>query len=259
MRSATAFAPGNISCIFRIIEHRDRKKRHSLGLGFTTDKGAYVTVSLAKKTEISTNGRKVHFPTVETVIKDLTDNEVRVDIRFEVPFGAGFGMSGASSIGTAYALNKLLNLGKTKRELAIVAHSAEALNGTGLGDVGGQYNGGMCAKFFRGNPLKGTRLPVKDATIYYKVFSPLETKSIINNNRWKSKINRAGDKSLKKLRLLKDKKIGNIIAVSKDFASDSGLLIDRRVIQLIQEIERKGGHASMIMLGISVFSYTPFK
>lgn len=259
MKSVTAFAPGNVSCIFRIIENKDRRKRHSLGLGFTTDKGAYVTVSEAKKTEIYTNGRKVHFPTVLAVLNDLTDKKVKVEIKFEVPFGAGFGMSGASALGTAYALNKLLNLGKSKKELAMFAHEAEALNGTGLGDVGGQFNGGMCAKFVRGNPLKGTRMPLNNLDIFYKVFGPLETKGIITDPKWKNLINKAGDRALNRIKLLKNKNIESIIGISKEFAVQSRLLMDKRVRQLVTEIEGKGGHASMIMLGHSVFSNIPFK
>ena len=34
-----AFAPGNLSCIFRICYNKYPAKMHPLGVGFTTDKG----------------------------------------------------------------------------------------------------------------------------------------------------------------------------------------------------------------------------
>ena len=110
-----AFCPGNASCIFRIVENKDRTKRHSLGVGFTVDKGVIVNVGKSDKTEVFANGRKIRFPTVLTVIKELTQEPVKVEIKDQLPSGAGFGISGASALATAYALNELLNLKKSKK------------------------------------------------------------------------------------------------------------------------------------------------
>ncbi|MBS3098509.1 GHMP kinase [Candidatus Woesearchaeota archaeon] len=254
-----AFCPGNASCIFRIVENKDRTKRHSLGVGFTVDKGVIVNVGKSDKTEVFANGRKIRFPTVLTVIKELTQEPVKVEIKDQLPSGAGFGISGASALATAYALNKLLNLRKSKKELAMVAHRAEVINGTGLGDVGGQFNGGFNMKIKKGKPLAVVNLGIKCVDIYYKFFSKIETKKVINSRWKKRRINKAGDRALKRIMTLKNKTLDNIIRISKDFAVESGLLKDKRVKNLIEEIENKGGNASMIMLGNAVFSDMPFK
>ena len=254
-----AFCPGNASCIFRIVENKDRTKRHSLGVGFTVDKGVIVNVGKSDKTEVFANGRKIRFPTVLTVIKELTQEPVKVEIKDQLPSGAGFGISGASALATAYALNKLLNLRKSKKELAMVAHRAEVINGTGLGDVGGQFNGGFNMKVKKGKPLAVVNLGIKCVDIYYKFFSKIETKKVINSRWKKRRINKAGDRALKRIMTLKNKTLDNIIRISKDFAVESGLLKDKRVKNLIEEIENKGGNASMIMLGNAVFSDMPFK
>ena len=254
-----AFCPGNASCIFRIVENKDRTKRHSLGVGFTVDKGIIVNVGKSDKTEVFANGRKIRFPTVLTVIKELTQEPVKVEIKDQLPSGAGFGISGASALATAYALNKLLNLRKSKKELAMVAHRAEVINGTGLGDVGGQFNGGFNMKIKKGKPLAVVNLGIKCVDIYYKFFSKIETKKVINSRWKKRRINKAGDRALKRIMTLKNKTLDNIIRISKDFAVESGLLKDKRVKNLIEEIENKGGNASMIMLGNAVFSDMPFK
>jgi len=254
-----AFCPGNASCIFRIVENRDKTKRHSLGVGFTVDKGVIVNVSKSDKTMIFANGKRIRFSTVLTVIRELTNEPVKVEIEDQLPSGAGFGISGASALATAYALNKLLNLKKQKKELAMVAHRAEVINGTGLGDVGGQFNGGFNMKIRKGMPLTVVNLGIKDVDVYYKFFSKIETRKVINSRWKKRRINRAGDRALKRIMALKNKTLKDIIKISKDFAVESGLLRDKRVKNLIEEIENKGGNASMIMLGNAVFSDVHFK
>ena len=42
---ARAFAPGNISCVFKVIPHPDATRMHSLGMGFTVTEGVEVIVS----------------------------------------------------------------------------------------------------------------------------------------------------------------------------------------------------------------------
>jgi len=270
-----AFAPGNVSCIFRIVNQK--QKKHSLGVGFTVDKGVVVKVSRSNRTKIYANGKRIRFPTVKMVVRELTDKKVKVEIIDQLPSGAGFGVSGASALAAAYAVNKLFNLAKSKRELALVAHKAEVVNGTGLGDVGGQFNGGFNMKLKKGKPLSVVNLGIKNVHVYYAFFSKIKTKKIINSAFKKSRINKAGDRALKRIKLLllkskiskgfekpkvfknRNKKLKDIIRISKDFAVESGLLRERKVKNLIREIESKGGNASMIMLGNAVFADIPFR
>jgi len=254
-----AFSPGNVSCIFRIVESKDKTKRHSLGVGFTVDKGVRVEVSKSKRTRIYINGKRRRFPTVKTVIEELTDKPVKVEIKDQLPSGAGFGVSGASALATAYALNRLFGLRKSRKELAMIAHRAEVVNGTGLGDVGGEFNGGFNMKVKRGKPLEVVDLGIKDLDVYYRFISEIKTKKVINSKLKKRRINKAGDRALRRVKILKDKNLKDIIRISKDFAVESGLLKNKKVKRLIREIEDKGGNASMIMLGNAVFSDVPFK
>lgn len=255
--SIKAFAPGNVSCIFRIVNNKSKK--HSLGVGFTVDKGVIVKITKSKKTKIYVNDKKIRFPTVKTVINKLTKEPVKVEIKDQLPSGAGFGISGASALAAAYALNKLLNLKKSKKELALIAHNAEVQNGTGLGDVGGQFNGGFNMKIQRGNPLSVINLGIKNINIYYKFFSKINTKKIIESNVKKKRINKAGDRALKRMKSSRNRTLINIIRISRDFAIESKLLKNKKIINLIKDIENKGGNASMIMLGNAIFSDIPFK
>ena len=280
--SAKAFAPGNISCIFQIHEDVDPAKMGSMGLGFTINKGVTVTVETQhlasvqlQKTEIFFNGEKIEFSTVEDVVKKVTkpipsggwdkglgSHNVKVSLSSPLPLGGGFGLSGASALATAYAINDLFALKKTKLDLAKIAHIAEVENKTGLGDVTNQYFGGCLVKTVPSSEFKVQRIPLENTPVYCKFFSKLSTKSVLSDKESKEKINRAATEALEKVQsLLQEKKkiaFSDIISLSKEFAENSGLLTDQQVTQTIQEIESRSGHASMIMLGNGVFSDIPF-
>lgn len=253
-----AFAPGNVSCIFRICRNRNPAKAHSLGVGFTVDKGVIVTAKKSKKTAIRLNNKKTGFPTVLSVIRKLTKQPVEINIRTQLPLGAGFGISGASALATSFALGRLFRLKKTKKQLALVAHIAEVENRTGLGDVNGQFNGGFLIKSKKGYPLKAERLPIKKQNIYYKVFGKIDTKKVITNKNKENKINKAADKALKEIKNKRNINLKDIISISKEFALKSNLL-NKRLSNIIKDIEKNNGKASMIMLGNSIFSTIPFK
>ncbi len=268
MKTAKAFAHGNISCIFSIVRNKDSAKIGSTGVGFTVNEGVLVTIKKSpnQKNTIKFNNKKIKFPTVNSVIKKLTKNKVEISIKSNLPLGCGFGLSGASSLATAYALNKLLNLGKSKKELALVAHTAEVENRTGLGDVVNQYYGGFLVKFLPSYEFKVEKLPVKNKAVHYKIFGRLDTKKIITNKKIKNKINKSCQFSLKEIKnSINNKKTNKkdifkkIIQVSKEFSMKSGLLQNKKIINLIENIEEKGGNASMIMLGNAVFSDKYFK
>ena len=264
---ARAFAPGNISCIFKVIPHPDATRMHSLGMGFTVTEGVEVTVSDWHETEVLFNGEDIKFPTVLAVVEGLIQNSgvtgIRVDLTSPLPLGCGFGLSGAAALATAYALNELLHLRKGTEALAMVAHVAEVENRTGLGDVCSQYHGGCLVKLQEGAPLVADRLPIAEQPIYYRYFGPIQTSEVLGNREQTLRINRAADVALNTLRTLAHAEpntelFNACFAVSKQFSMESGLLSDVRVIDTIAQIEAAGGVASMIMLGNGVFSTHPF-
>ena len=263
MTQAKAFAPGNLSCVFKIIPHPEPAKMHSLGMGFTITEGVVVTVSqYSNQTSVRFNGNEIHFPTVVSVVQKLTPQPIQVEIESPLPLGCGFGLSGAASLATTYALNALLALGKSEEELAMAAHVAEVENRTGLGDVCAQYHGGCLVKLKRGYPLAAERLPIPAQPIYYRYFSSIQTKTILENAERRERINRAADETLQALeKLTKSDAVdfNACIQLSKQFSLNSGLLEDSRVKETINGIEAAGGVASMIMLGNAVFSTQPFE
>lgn len=262
MLKARAFAPANISCVFKIYNHKNPRWMGSSGFGFTLNEGVIVEASRAEKTEIFFNQRKVSLPTVRKVIRALVDERVKIILQSSLPLGYGFGLSGASALATSYALNKLFYLGKSYKQLAIVAHTAEVVSATGLGDVVNQYIGGMLVKFKPSSHFIVKKIKLDNTPVYCKCFSKLLTKSIITKPILRDRINASASITLNKLEELiqtrKEVYIKDIINLSKEFAITSGLLRNKKVKDTIDYIEERHGHASMIMLGNAVFSDIPF-
>ena len=258
---ASAFAPGNVSGVFRIVPDDDPRRMHSLGMGFTVQHGVTATVSEAPAVEIAFNGEVFDFATVRQVAETLVSRPIKVALESALPLSGGFGLSGASALATAYALDAGFELGLDERSLGMAAHVAEVENLTGLGDVCGQFHGGCLAKLVPGDPLAAVALPVAGQTVFYRYFSPIRTREIIGDPDHAKRINTAADAALADLATLAGRGVTEFpeyVAVAKRFSVASGLLRHPEVRRIIAEVEAAGGAASMIMLGNAVFSNIPF-
>ena len=257
-----AFAPANISCIFKVYKHKNPRLAGSWGLGFTLSEGVVVSVKKTNATSVLFNGKKVDMPTVFDVVRALTARNILITINTKLPLGCGFGLSGAAALATAYAVNKLLDLKNPKKELAIIAHTAEVKNKTGLGDVANQFFGGVIFKKKPSSSFSVIKIPLKEKAVYSRVFSPLSTKNVLSNSKLLVHIDKAAKEALGEMaNVLSEKNVltlSRILSISKQFAKDSGLLQEEDVIRAIEEVEKKGGNATMIMLGNAVVSNIPF-
>ena len=259
---AAAFAPGNVSGVFKIVRDVDPRRMHSLGMGFTVSHGVTSTVTEAPATEVAFNGEVFDFPTVRHVADSLASRPVRVRLESELPLSGGFGLSGASALATAFAVNAAFELGLDDHALGMAAHVAEVTNLTGLGDVCGQFRGGCLAKFVPGDPLASVPLPVPEQPVYYRYFSPIMTREIIGDPGHAARINAAADAALADLEKLADQHVSafrEYVAVAKRFSVASGLLRHPDVKRIIVDVEAAGEAASMIMLGNAVFATAAFE
>ena len=260
--NAIAFAPGNVSGIFRIVRDDDPRRMHSLGMGFTVSHGVRAAVREAPRTEVSFNGEVFEFATVHHVAEALSSRPVRISLESELPLSGGFGLSGASALATAFALDAAFGLGLDERTLGMTAHVAEVTNLTGLGDVCGQFRGGCLAKLVPGDPLAAIALPVAEQTVYYRYFSPIRTREIIGDPSRAARINAAADSTLAEVGRLAERGVtvfGDYIAAARRFSVESDLLRHADVRRIVEDVEAAGGAASMIMLGNAVFSTTAFE
>ncbi len=262
---AVAFAPGNVSGLFKIILDDDPAKMHSLGWGFTVAEGVTATLHPLDEDEnkIEFNGSPIIFPTVAEALSELTDQRFHVDLRATLPLSSGFGLSGASTYAALIAADHLIEANRTRDELAMIAHVSEVRNLTGLGDVCSQHNGGCLVKTVPGNPLTATMIEVEPLPIYWRYFSPIRTSEVLSDQERHHQINEAADVALDTLAgILRRRRavdFAQLTDVALGFATSSGLLVDPDVKNNISEARATGGSASMIMLGNAVFSTVPFE
>lgn len=258
----THFAPANISLIFETYDANPPHDRGSLGVGITLKQGVRCRVADGEP-GIFVHGQRWAFLTVAQVVREMTTEPVRLELEADFPFGCGFGMSGASALSAAYALdawNQAHGLpGLTRTDLGMIAHRAEVANATGLGDVGGQFNGGVMIKTEIYAPLTVSLLPIRTAELYVKIFGPIHTADVIGSREKLKAVNAAGHRALEKISQIGEElTLEQLLDVSLGFAVQSDLLKSRKVGSTIDKIKRQGGHASMIMLGEAVVSNIPF-
>jgi pantoate kinase len=257
--SAKAWVPSHITGFFRAHRKDEPLRSGSMGSGLCLTLGATTTIQPAPDiddTEILLNGAISDAPVSRFVARKLAcgRDPVRVRTELQMPFGAGFGASGAGALGAAYALNSFFDLGLTANQAAAIAHEAEVTFKTGLGDVIAQNSGGLVVRLHPGAPGKGIidRIPVPPLVINYVVNGPISTKEVLSDAKMMKSINSAGESALKDL--LKKPTFANFMRLSKSFTLQSGLASDW-ALQAIEAVEAAGGLASMIMLGDAVFAW----
>lgn len=257
VQSARAFVPSHITGFFAAHRREDALLSGSIGCGLCLSLGATTTIESDPQihdTEILLNGVRSDAPVSRFVVQKLAKEPVRVKTELSMPFGAGFGASGAGALGCAYALNCHFDLGLTANQAAAVAHQAEVVSRTGLGDVIAQNAGGLVVRLQPGAPGTGRidRIPVPPLPISYVVHGPISTSQVLSDERVMKAVNLAGEAALKDL--LKRPTFNHFLQLSRRFTMQSGLASDW-ALQAIEAVEAEGGMASMIMLGDAVFAF----
>ncbi|MDI9616399.1 MAG: pantoate kinase [Methanothrix sp.] len=248
-----ATVPGHVTGFFAARREEDPLASGSIGCGFTLGLLARTAVSRADSTQIIINGRPSDAPVSRHVVDSLAPSPVRVETELDMVMGAGFGASGAGALSCAYALNQLFDLGLTSNQAASVAHRAEVLNGTGLGDVIAQNTGGLVIRIAHGAPGRGVvdRIPIPRTRVYAVVRGPIPTRDVLRDAGVMKRINDAGERAVKEI--LRRPTLGEFMRLSRRFTYETGLA-SSWAMDAIEAVESSGGMASMIMLGDSVFA-----
>lgn len=252
--SARATVPSHITGFFGAKRQEDPVLSGSIGCGLTLCLDATTTIEAAEETEILLNGQPSEAPVSRYVVERLARSPVRVRTELEMPLGSGFGASGAGALGCAYALDSLFDLGLTANGAAAIAHAAEVVNRTGLGDVIGQNTGGLVVRLEPGAPGIGRvdRIPVPALQVDYVVRGPISTREVLSDEAALKEINKAGEAALKDL--LRRPTLREFMRLSRRFTAEAGLASDW-ALNAIEAVEAAGGMASMIMLGDAVFAF----
>jgi len=272
--TATAFAPAHITGFFAAKPDPDPVKAGSVGCGLCLEAGVTARVTTVTTGTIGTtstpgtpditgsgalirlNGEQIDLPAVKYVIESLLGtghSRCVVDLAADVPLGFGFGVSGAAALATALAVNADHGQGLTMEQAAVVAHSAEVVNRTGMGDVAGQYTGGLVIRTAAGAPGVGAvkKVPVDAMEVSWVCLGEIATSSVLDDEKTMERINILGQQALKAL--LKRPGLEHFMSLSRDFAFETGL-VSPGAADAIEAVEADGRLASMAMLGDTVFA-----
>jgi pantoate kinase len=255
--TARAFVPGHVTGFFSV--HRaasgDRAKGDILarsgsrGAGLALSEGVGVTVSPAAERSLRFHEEPVEMSAPMRVL-DRLGTSARVEIETELPLGTGFGVSGATALGTALAANAAFDRARTENDLVEIAHAAEVEAGTGLGDVVAQARGGVPLRIEPGGPGAGELDGIPTATrIEYVSFGSLSTAAVLEEDI--VGLTEAGERAL--TALCEQPTIERLMHSSRRFARDAGLLTSQ-VETAIEDVLAHGGEAAMAMLGETVFA-----
>ncbi len=237
------FAPASVTCIFSPSIGEKPSQSGSIGVGFTIDLGSRA----ARSRTVKINGVEGSFPTLNYVLErsGLEGAEIEVDL----PFGCGFGMSGAVALSVA-------NLALPCIHAADLAHEAEVVNLTGLGDVVTQTFGGVVIRKNASCPSDAIveRLCWNEK-LDFLILGELSTKDIISDDLSRKRIRDAGKKWTKEF--ISKPTLENLFHCSNSFATETGLI--EYVEDIIEAVKSSGGIAAMVMLGRSVFGLNAFE
>ncbi len=244
---AQAFVPGHVTGFFTTESDPDPTKAGSRGAGIALADGVEVSVRPADNTAITLDGTSIEMEAVEGVLEAL-EAQARVEAQTPLPLSAGFGVSGAMTLGTALAANEVFDRRLSERELTTIAHGAEVQAGTGLGDVVAQGRGGIPIRLEPGGPqdneLDG--IPAR-ARVEYHTLGELATDEVLAGDT--EALSEAGRRAL--AAVVREPTLSTFMQASRQFAREAGLLTSQ-VREVIEDVTDAGGDATMAMLGETV-------
>jgi len=234
-----AFAPASVTAVFAPNEENTCTRGASVAL----EDGVTISLDDADDSAVTVDGEPASFDPVEGVL-DRLGVTARVDVRPDVPIGAGFGTSGAATLATALAANERYGLELPREELVERSRDAEVTAGTGLGDVYIQDTGGLRYDIGNGRKRVETTEPVE-----YSSYGDLSTADALDDTELMRKVRTEGSTVLDSLS--DPPTLREVLERSWPFAQALGLPT-QRVVDDVARVEEAGGAATMAMLGESV-------
>jgi pantoate kinase len=254
-----AFCPGHVTAFFVVHDDPNPRVKGSRGAGLSLSLGvrtlARVRDAPRPSIDILVNGRRRKAEVTRWVAEKLAGSrsmEIKILSETPLPVSQGFGVSAAAALSTALALEDALGQGVPRDELVTVAHEAEIVCGTGLGDVVPASLGGMDLRLKPGAPGQGQvrTFPVQEDLLLAVLGPEMPTRSVLRDEAKVAAINRAGAALVDEFSL--NPTFERLFDLGARFADETGLA-SRTVLELIRA-SRMFGRATMAMLGNSVFA-----
>jgi pantoate kinase len=254
-----AFVPGHVTAFFEVVDDPDPRKKGSRGAGLALSLGVTTTARVRENPrpslEVFVNGRRAKADVTERAAGKLLRGgpyEVKLLSETTLPTSQGFGVSSAAALSTLLALDDALSLGTARDELVALAHETEVECGTGLGDVVPASRGGMDLRLEPGAPphAQVKTFPVRADLLLVTVGPEMPTRSVLRDAARVEAINRSGSVCVREFAGNPD--LNRLFDLGNRFSEETGLA--SKTVREVVRASRMFGHASMAMLGNSVFA-----
>ena len=258
-----AFSPAHITGFFKAeLDQTARPEvQGSLGAGFSIQEGVTTTVEVQDSEfsdyTITISGYQPDNTQVsEFVISEFLKNiqgsyflKIHHDIK--VPVGYGLGCSAAVALSLVYALNSAFKTSYTKEQLGMMAHNAEVMCRTGLGDVLASYHGGFEIRVKGGAPGIGQikKISSESYSAIMICFSPISTKQFLKERL--ASINGLGGKMVDKL--VQTKNVDQFHDYSIEFANYVDV-ITPKMKSVIDDLRQNGIKCGVALFGETIFT-----
>lgn len=258
-----AFSPAHVTGFFKAeLDQTARPEvQGSLGAGFSIQQGVTTTVEVQDSEfsdhSITISGYQPDNTQVsEFVISEFLKNidgnyflKVHHDIK--VPVGYGLGCSAAVALSLVYALNSAFRTNYTKEQLGMMAHNAEVMCRTGLGDVLASYHGGFEIRVKGGAPGIGQirKISSESYSAIMICFSPISTKQFLKDRL--ASINGLGGKMVEKL--VQTKNVDQFHDYSIEFANYVDI-ITPKMKSVIDDLKENGIKCGVTLFGETIFT-----
>lgn len=262
----SAFSPAHITGFFKaeLDENTQPELQGSLGAGFSIEKGVTTTVEVEDSDftdfKIKVTGYQPDNTQVsEYVLKEFLQNVegsyfVNVHHEIKIPVGYGLGCSAAVALSLAYALNEAFGTRYSKERLGRMAHNAEVMCRTGLGDVLASYHGGFEIRVKGGAPGIGEikKIPTETYTAIMICFSPISTKQFLKERL--ASINGLGGKMVDSL--VQTRNIDQFHDFSVEFANYVNIITPKMKV-VIDDLASYGIKCGVALFGETIFTLVP--
>ena len=262
-----AFCPAHVTGFFKAEfgnKGLEPEFTGSLGAGFSLVDGVTTSVDIAPSENPSVDILISGHQSDNTMVSEFVVNEflkkigkqnfdVKVRHEVAIPIGYGLGCSGAVALSLAMALNEAFDSQLTKEEVGQLAHRAEVICKTGLGDVLASYHGGFEIRTKPGAPGIGNLDKINsDSKVIVICFAPISTKKFIEEKI--EMINGLGEKMVNKLLTTKDS--NDFQDMSVEFAKYVQVMTPR-MENVIADLQSNGIKCGVALFGETVFSIIP--
>jgi len=256
-----AFCPAHITGFFKAdLESESLESKGSLGAGFSIRDGVTTTVQVRKSDkkdfQLKITGYKPDNTLVsEFIVKkflDLIDENYFVDVHHDisVPVGYGLGCSAAVALSLSLALDQALGTQLSKIEIGQIAHNAEIVCKTGLGDVLAAFHGGFEIRTKSGAPGIGSveKIDTEYNSVIMICFAPISTPEFLRDKL--SSINGLGGKMVHKLLASRD--TNEFQDMSLEFAKYIKV-VTPKMQMVIDELQENGIKCGVALFGETIF------